>query len=204
MATKAAARPVWEKAFLAALRKGATVAQAAETGGIKPGTAYSLRGKNARFAAEWSKAWAAGGRAPRAKNFTRVTQWKKPFLQALAETSNVSASAARVNIPTATVYQTRRDDPAFATRWRAALYEGYEHLEMEVLAYLRGTDGERKLDTANAIRLLAAHRQTVAEIRAIREDEDEQAVLDSIDALIDRMRNAPASAAEEPADGQRA
>ncbi len=202
MAGKATRRPVWEKAFLAALRKGSTVNNAAAAGGIVAGTAYSLRRTNARFKTEWEKAWTAGGRKPRSANFTRTKQWKKAFLQALAETSNVSASAARVNIPTQTVYQLRRDDPGFAAKWRAALYEGYEHLEMEVLAFLRGTETERKLDTANAIRLLGAHRQTVAEIRAIRDDEDEQAVLDSIDALIDRMRSTPAPEPQgEPADG---
>jgi hypothetical protein len=103
--------------------------------------------------------------------------------------------------------QERPDSPKFAAQWRDALYEGYEHLEMEVLAYLRGIGGTSKLDTANVIRVLGAHRQTVAEIHAIKDDEDEQAVLDTIDALIDRMRRAPdadASASgtdEDRADG---
>ena len=36
--------------------------------------------------------------------------------------------------------------------------------------------------------LLAAHRETVAKERAYREEEDEQAVLESIDAFIEDMR----------------
>lgn len=116
------------------------------------------------------------------------THWRTHFLQELAVTSNVSASAALAGVSASRAYKARRENPEFAARWRAALHEGYEHLEMEVLAYLRGTQPERKIDVANAIRLLAAHRETVARQRALEEDGDEQAVLDSIDAMIDQMR----------------
>ena len=202
MAGQADKRARWEKAFLAAVRKGDTITGAARAAEISPSTVYGLRNKNARFHAALEDAKTASPRSHNSDRFTRVRHWKKPFLQALAETSNVTAAAAAVNIPTCTAYQTRRDDADFAAKWRAALHEGYEHLEMEVLAYLRGQQTETKLDTANAIRLLAAHRQTIAEIRAIREDGDEQAVLDSIDALIDRMRGAAtAEAKEKPTDG---
>lgn len=115
--------------------------------------------------------------------------WRTYFLQALAASSNVAASAASIGASTSRVYKARREEPDFAAAWRAALNEGYEHLEMEVLAYLRGNDPERKLDVANALRLLAAHRQTVAEIRSYDNADNEQAVLDSIDQLIDRMRS---------------
>ena len=201
MGKRTALRPRWEKAFMAALRQGLSVHKAAGEAGISPGTIYSRRRTNGTFDQACDKAIAAGGRTPRSLGFTRISQWKKPFLEALAETSNVSAAAARINIPTATVYRLRRDNPAFAEQWRAALYEGYEHLEMEVLAHLRGTDPDRKRDVANAIRLLNAHRKTVAEIRAIREDEDEQAVLDSIDALIDRMREEADAANDNSQEG---
>lgn len=197
--SKQTRQPKWQRAFLAGLRTGKPVKIAAAGAGITPGTVYARRRTNAQFAAEWTRAWTAGGHVPRSASFTRTTHWKRPFLQALAETSNVKASAKLVNIPTPTVYQVRREDPVFAARWRDALHEGYEHLEMEVLAYLRGNDPERKFDTANAIRLLAAHRQTIAEIRAISGDEDERAILESIDALIDRMRGAKVPDCAEPA-----
>ena len=115
-------------------------------------------------------------------------RWVPAFLEALAETSNVTASADRVNVPTRTVYKLRREDADFAARWLAALHEGYDNLEMELLGYLRAPQPGRKMDVAAALRLLAAHRETVERRRALAEDEDEQAVLDSIDAFLEDMR----------------
>lgn len=114
--------------------------------------------------------------------------WRTYFLQHLAITSNVKASALEAGVSVSRVYKARREDTEFAVQWRAALYEGYEHLEMEVLAFLRGTAPDHKMDVANAVRLLAAHRDMIARMRAMDEDGDEQAVLDSIDAMIDAMR----------------
>ena len=70
---------------------------------------------------------------------------------------------------------------------------------MEVLAQLRGHDSDRKLDIANAIRLLAAHRETIAAERARREGEDEAAVFAALDRKIEtiRARLAAARALEE-------
>jgi hypothetical protein len=132
--------------------------------------------------------------------------WRTYFLQKLAETSNVTASAAYATVAPSRAYKARREDAQFAAAWRAALFEGYEHLEMEVLGFLRGTEPDRKFDVANAIRLLAAHSATIAKERALSDDNtDEQAVLDSIDAMIDQMRerslaNAALLAETDPAD----
>ena len=93
--------------------------------------------------------------------------WRTYFLQALAATSNVTASAKEAGVSPSRAYKARREHADFAADWRAALYEGYEHLEMEVLAQLRGHDPERKLDIANAIRLLAAHRQGLPECAGV-------------------------------------
>lgn len=115
--------------------------------------------------------------------------WRTYFLQKLAETSNVTASAAHVGVATSRAYKTRREDAKFAAAWRAALLEGYQHLEMEVLGYLRAPEPDRKFDVANALRLLSAHQATIAKERANPDaEEDEQAVFDSIDAMIDQMR----------------
>ena len=116
------------------------------------------------------------------------THWRTYFLQHLAATSNVSASAKKAGISLSRAYKTRREHADFAAAWRAALYEGYEYLEMEVLACLRGYDPERKLDIANAIRLLAAHRATVAEERARRGGRDEAAVFAALDRKLDAIR----------------
>lgn len=115
--------------------------------------------------------------------------WRTLFLQALAETSNVTAAAEAAGVSASRAYKARREHAGFAAEWLAALNEGYVHLEMEVLGYLRGAHPERKFDVANAVRLLAAHRDTIARQRAVEDDRDEQAVLDSIDAMIDEMRN---------------
>ena len=115
--------------------------------------------------------------------------WRTYFLQKLAETSNVTASAGHAGVATSRAYKTRREDAKFAAAWSAALFEGYQHLEMEVLGYLRAAEPDRKFDVANAVRLLAAHQATIAKERAKPDDEeDEQAVFDSIDAMIDQMR----------------
>lgn len=115
--------------------------------------------------------------------------WRTYFLQKLAETSNVTASAVHAGVATSRAYKTRREDAKFAAAWRAALFEGYQHLEMEALGYLRAAEPDRKFDVASALRLLAAHQATIAKERAKPDDEeDEQAVFDSIDAMIDEMR----------------
>ena len=120
--------------------------------------------------------------------------WRTYFLQKLAETSNVTASAGHAGVATSRAYKTRREDPKFAAAWSAALFEGYQHLEMEVLGYLRAAEPDRKFDVANAVRLLAAHQATIFKATIVKErakpddEEDEQAVFDSIDAMIDEMR----------------
>jgi len=132
--------------------------------------------------------------------------WRTYFLQTLAETSNVSLSAQKAGISPSRAYKARREDADFAAAWRAALLEGYDHLEMEALGYLRAGDSSRKFDVASAIRLLTMHRETVALERARTDDSDEQSVLDSIDAVIEKMRerraaNAAVLAETEVGDG---
>ena len=114
--------------------------------------------------------------------------WRTYFLQKLAETSNVTASAAAAGVATSRAYKTRREDARFAAAWHAALYEGYQHLEMEALGFLRDPSPDRKFDIANALRLLAAHKASIEKARAPADEEDDQEVFDSIDRMIDEMR----------------
>ncbi|WP_435418943.1 hypothetical protein WAB17_05140 [Parerythrobacter aurantius] len=146
---------------------------------IKTLRASTKRRKSVRITPE-QRAAAGEGRISK--------HWRTYFLQELAATSNVTRSAESAGVSPSRAYKARREHGDFAAAWRAALAEGYEHLEMEVLAYLRGTLTDRKLDVANALRLLTAHRKTVAETRALAEDEDEEAVLESLDAFIEDMR----------------
>lgn len=114
------------------------------------------------------------------------------FLVYLAESSNVTRSAKLADLGTSTVYQKRRQEPAFARKWLAALYEGYLHLEMEVVRRLRegemqGKDKD-KYDFANAIRLLSVHRENAARAQAEQRNVDAKAVRASIDRKIDDIR----------------
>lgn len=119
--------------------------------------------------------------------------WRVYFLAALVETSCVRASAQQAGISPTRAYRARREDAAFAAQWRIALCEGYDNLEQELLAYLRNPDPARKMDVANALRLLAHHRAARAEQRAPADERSEQDVLDSIDAMIDQMRERAAA-----------
>lgn len=114
------------------------------------------------------------------------------FLSFLAESSNVTRSAQRAGLSTSTVYQRRRQDSVFARNWLASLYEGYLHLEMEVLRRLR--EGEMqganndKYDFANAIRLLSAHRENAARAQAEQRNVTAAAVRASIDRKVEAIR----------------
>lgn len=183
--------PAWIPTFLAVLAETGKVGEAVKAAGVLKNAVYFQRKTNRRFADAWQAALARKqsrtvawpGAMP-----TRNIGWRSFFFEALAETSNVTAAAARAEVPLRTVYKTRRNDPAFAARWLAALHEGYDHLEMELIGYLRDPAPTRKMDVAGALRLLAAHRETVERRRALNEEEDEQAVLESIDRFIDEMR----------------
>ncbi|MEO0462329.1 MAG: hypothetical protein AAF127_04305 [Pseudomonadota bacterium] len=118
--------------------------------------------------------------------------WCPGFLEYLAETSNVSASAAHVGEHTSTVYRHRRQNPEFAREWLAALREGYTHLEMEVLRRMRDGDqralADEKYDFANAIRLLNAHRENAARAEADQRNVSAAEVRASIDRKVEAIR----------------
>ncbi|MDP5104262.1 MAG: hypothetical protein NWP98_10085 [Erythrobacter sp.] len=118
--------------------------------------------------------------------------WRPRFLDHLAETSNVTRSAEYAGIEISRVYRLRRAQPEFAQAWQLALSEGYTHLEMEVLRRLREgdfktSDGE-KFDFANAIRLLAAHRDTASTAQSRGRDVSAAEVRASIDRKIEEIR----------------
>jgi hypothetical protein len=57
------------------------------------------------------------------------------FLDTLAATSNVSASARAIGVRASKLYALRESDPAFAAAWERALSMAYERLEQAMLAY---------------------------------------------------------------------
>ncbi|MEM1050978.1 MAG: hypothetical protein AAGI28_02680 [Pseudomonadota bacterium] len=114
------------------------------------------------------------------------------FLSYLAESSNVTRSADQAGLSKGAVYQRRRQDATFARKWLTALYEGYLHLELEVIRRLR--EGEMqgknkdKYDFANAIRLLSAHRENAARAQAEQRNVTAAAVRASIDRKVEDIR----------------
>lgn len=92
------------------------------------------------------------------------------FLDHLAQTANVSASALAAGVKSSAVYAERRRTPAFRDAWALALAEGYARLETELLAEAlqsasgRTADGTLKARAQKhrlAIALLSAHRASV-------------------------------------------
>jgi hypothetical protein len=135
----------------------------------------------------------AGSKAAR-----RVRSALEPaFLAELAATCNVAAAARKAGMTTTLAYDARRNNAAFARKWQAALCEGYDNLELELLHRLRSGElkptparktAVRSFDNANALRLLAAHREAAARQRAIRDNDDAAAVLEGLNAKLERMR----------------
>lgn len=208
--------PVWAARFLDALARCGRVRQAAREAPISASSVYGRRKKNAEFARQYDEAMdaarsveAAALAIPPEGEITGrpASDWPRRFIEALMETSSVRTSAARVNVTLGKVYKRKRTDPRFAADWLAALHEGYDQLEMELLCYLRDPSPRARMDVANAIRLLTAHRQMIERRRALSEEEleDEKAMLESLDRYLAEMRerrraNAAILIEAEPAD----
>jgi hypothetical protein len=92
------------------------------------------------------------------------------FLEALAESSNVAASARAAGVTSNAMYRERRRNEGFAARWHEALCEGFARLEAELLSEaLVAPSGNVKEATLKSraqkyrlgLALLAAHRAAV-------------------------------------------
>ena len=118
--------------------------------------------------------------------------WRGLFLDRLAETSNVAQSARQAGIDASRAYKVRREEPEFARLWLAALWEGYTHLEMEVLRRLREGDmsarDDGRYDFASAIRLLAVHRESAARAQADQRNVSVAEIRASIDRKVEAIR----------------
>ncbi len=190
--------PAWAGRFLEALRAGNGVRAACREAGVTSSTPYALRKSNGGFRAAWDAIQPIDDRKRRKsgpKKHREAARIER-FLDELAHTSNVAAAAAVADLQPSLVYKLRRTDPDFARRWYAALAEGYDNLEMDLLARLRDgrmeeVDAEgnkRKFDFATALRCLTAHRDNVAREKGRRTLADEAATIASINAKIDALR----------------
>ena len=184
----------WELAFFENLAKLKIIKRSAIAAGVTTGAVYSRRSKCPAFRAECERVLAhartgnTGQPVRNGEGAPAMGQWKRVFLASLAETSNVTRSAESANVSTHEVYKLRRVDSEFAKAWQEALYEGYVNLEMEVLGYLRDPKPDHKMDVANALRLLAAHKETFAKQQAVRANVTAAEVRASIDRKIAAMR----------------
>jgi hypothetical protein len=143
-------------------------------------------------------------RAPRPVRWTR--QRRKQFLTALAETSNVSASARAAGMNRCSAYALKDRDPEFAKSWKAALEQGYAELETHLMRHaIEGAvrtekviDGEtqrvKQIKVVHsypltvAVRLLNAHRLEVEAWRRNGSTGDaEEDALSDVDKLNDHL-----------------
>ena len=151
--------PLWRRAFLRALGQGANVSVAARHAGIGRRQPYTHRGKNPLFARLWAQAEERGREAlatgkeldlasvaPRtltirqsrtggAKMITPgEAQWseekEQQFLDHLAATGNLEASAHAVGISRTSLYRRRRQWPAFCEAWNQAKADAVDRLEL--------------------------------------------------------------------------
>lgn len=132
-----------------------------------------------------------------------VPAWASLFLAELALTSNVTAAAKKAGVHKSAAYDARKASPEFSRMWGAALCEGYDLLELELLQRLREGEvkpardakrGVRSFDNATALRLLIAHRQSAARQRALRDSEDTEAILAGINAQLEGIKRRRAQA----------
>ncbi|MFY7744827.1 MAG: hypothetical protein ACOVQY_05350 [Erythrobacter sp.] len=128
----------------------------------------------------------------RSKTAVPGRHWRTRFLETLAATSDIERAVAAARVTLARAYQTRRDEPEFARGWQAAIADGYLNLEMEVIRRLRDgdlqTENGDKFDFANAIRLLAAHRDGTGRGQSPVRDVSAAEVRASIDRKIEDIR----------------
>jgi len=125
---------------------------------------------------------------------------KLKFLKELAISSHVANSAKAAKVAVSTVYLWRERDPDFFKQWMRSLAAGYELLEMDLLERARNGvdkpvfhDGKevatvKHYNDGLGIKLLLAHKQMVALIRAAEEDISPEQVRASLDRKLADMR----------------
>lgn len=132
--------------FIQALRRGATVVEAAAKAGFGASSFYRKRRADADFAAAWAEAMEASDaprlikpgngrrmqlRKTRKLRFTAAK--KEIFLDHFAGTADLAESARAAGVCVDTVRNHRRKDPEFDAQCEAALDQSYRTLEEEAV-----------------------------------------------------------------------
>ena len=133
------------------------------------------------------------------------------FLEALAESSNVAASARAAGVSGNAMYRERRRNAGFAARWHEALCEGFARLEAELLSEaLVAPSGNVKEATLKSraqkyrlgLALLAAHRAAVRGAKLPGGGAPARgSAKDRLRAKLDDIRANAAAERGEPGDG---
>lgn len=148
--------------------------------------------------------------AARRTGYKRV-RWsrrmREEFLDALAGSCNIKASAAAVGVEPESVYYLKRNDARFAEEWSKALACGYEVLETRLVGLALAGEGrtvdngvEGPIDKELALKLLGTHRDAMLRkpraggppIRRATSEETDAAILARIEK-IERARKAGAA-----------
>jgi transposase len=163
-----------------ALLAGASVAAAAEAAGFCVQTLYKWRNRCATFLDAWEAAVEESGR-PMLVASAKGRKWqlrrmrrnrftperKNAFLSHFAATCDAEASADAAEISISTVYDHRRDDPAFRAAWFEALEQGFFRLQAELV--------RQRLAAAAKLRAIADEAATPA-LQRMAADEFERAI----------------------------
>lgn len=147
----------WRRAFLGALARGLSIAQAAREAGIDPSAVHAARRRDPAFGKAWARAREKGvvrlsrsepklapdevvrGSADGRPRIQRAGpgRWsagrEQLFFEVMATTANVSAACRAVGVSNTAVYARRERWPGFAARWEAALAAGWRGLDALVL-----------------------------------------------------------------------
>lgn len=144
-----------------------------------------------------------GGVSPKRAS-ARASDWTERmaerFVEALAETCNVTLAAKAIRRSYTNVYLHRAKDASFRARWDQALAIGYSRLEMMLLE--RALHGVEKVVVAKdgtssvmteysdrtALALLRLHRDSVANIEQPIDEQEYVEARDRILARIERIR----------------
>lgn len=136
-----------------------------------------------------------------------TTARRRKFMETLAATCNVTEAARVAKKSSSSAYEQKRRDPAFAREWAQALSIGYAELEALLLRQtlfgseqediLLDSDGavksrkiRRGVPLQVGVRLLLAHRNTVAALRAeeMRDRPDGEDALARMRRVLEEVR----------------
>ena len=154
-------------------------------------------------------------RSPRRRLFG--PRLKARFLEHLAATCNVAASAAAAGVAVGTVYAHRAKDPAFRADWERALEQGYARLEAALLEraiagldrteirgdlVVDGPEAVERVDWDRAMDLLRQHRRGLIGLPAATARKPQRVPIEQVTAkLIRKFRALGVTLGAEAASG---